>query len=71
MRVVQLDNQIEFIDQKILTSIIQDYRDFLGEDIAFHIEHFWLPGTFDAKEEEIDFFLTEDNFPLDYNTNLH
>jgi len=44
-------------DYETLHQLICEYRSFVGNEAAFHIEYFYWPGEFDTKDEEMDFFL--------------
>ena len=66
MKLKEIDSSGDLPDLETLQHMVRDYREFSGTRAAFHIEHFWWPGQFETKEEEIDFHLNEYGRPYKY-----
>lgn len=48
--------------------VIQAYRSFAGVKAAFSVEYTRMPGEFESKQEETEFFLGECLEPVPYET---
>lgn len=62
--------EIERVDYETLLDLVSEYRKFVGKENAFQIEFPWWPGTFDTKEEEMDFMLAPEGSTWTYFSEL-
>lgn len=60
------DTETDPPDYDTLKNIILDYREFAGAKAAFHVEYPWWPGSFETRDEEMEFFLNEHARPDNY-----
>lgn len=59
------------LNERTIREIVEEYREFVGSETAFHIEYILAPGSFTNKDQEEEFFLgAPHNIPDDYATVL-